>query len=217
MDATMEQCFFAATEVGEAIVDSGATRTIVGENNWHLWLEKYDTSSLKPVVSNKVTRQFRFGGGETLMSNYEVTFTAAVRGQLLEVTASVVPGSTPFLPARPTLEEWGVAHDHKHGAMKIGNSSRFKPERNARGHFLLGLMMSSKKRALEETYYQFEELEANLGAPEGTELKDDGPLDVWDIEPSMELKAVATQNCQEVFEVESIAEKTVRRLREKRN
>lgn len=70
MDTTMEQCFFAATEVGKAIVDSGATRTIVGENNWHLWLEKYDANKLKPVVSNNVQRQFKFGGAETLMSTY---------------------------------------------------------------------------------------------------------------------------------------------------
>lgn len=145
-----------------------------------------------------------------------MTFTAAVHGQLLEITASVVPGSTPFLLARPTLEEWGVVHDSKNGMMKIGNSPWFKPGRNARGHFLLDLMMCSRKQVQEEAYYQFEELERKLGAPDGTELMDGGALDVCDIEPCMEFEAIATTNCQEVFEVESIAEKTVRRLREKR-
>ena len=100
-----EQCFFATTEAGKAIVDSGATRTIVGEENWHLWLEKYGSDQTDPVVSRQVTRQFKFGGGETLQSSYEVSFTAVIHGQILPVVASVVPGSTPFLLARPTLEE----------------------------------------------------------------------------------------------------------------
>ena len=79
----------------------------------------------------------------SLISTYEVTFTAAVHGQLLEITASVVPGSTPFLLARPTLEEWGAVRDYKDGMMKIGNSPWLKPERNARGHFLLDVFQEA--------------------------------------------------------------------------
>ena len=216
LDSSMEQCFFASTEVGKAIVDSGATRTIVGENNWHLWLEKYDSINLKPVEVNQVTRQFKFGGGETLVSTYEVKFTAWVHGQALDITASVVPGSTPFLLARPVLEEWGVVHDYKNGAMKIGESPWFKPERNDRGHFLLDLMMYHKKPIQEETYYQFEEAENSCGVFTETQLIDGGPLDVWDIEPAMEFTATTEGECHEIFEVESIAEQAVRRLREKR-
>ena len=39
-----EQCFFLVTEKGKAIVDSGATRTIVGEENWRKWLEAFDSN-----------------------------------------------------------------------------------------------------------------------------------------------------------------------------
>lgn len=95
------------TEKGKAIVDSGATRTIVGESNWHRWLESYDEKMAKPITSRPVKRSFKFGGGEMLQSLYEVDFTAVTHGQKLPVTVSVVPGNTPFLLARPTLEEWG--------------------------------------------------------------------------------------------------------------
>ena len=53
MDNEVEPCFFAAAEVGKAIVDSGATRTIVGENNWHQWLEKYGGEGTKPIKSRQ--------------------------------------------------------------------------------------------------------------------------------------------------------------------
>ena len=218
MDQEMEQCFFTVTEVGKAIVDSGATRTIVGENNWHQWLEKYGTKGTKPIVSRQIQRQFKFGGGETLTSNYEVDFTAVVHGQMLDITASVVPGATPFLLARPTLEEWGVIHDYKNGLMKIGSSDWFQPERNGRGHFLLDLMMYRSNNAKEETYYQFEEV---LDLDECVQMDevaliDEGPLGIWDIEPTMEENGATEEFCQEVFEAESIAAETVRRLKEKR-
>ena len=145
-----EQCFFTVSACGKAIVDSGATRTIVGENVWHRWLEVYGNDQTKPVVTLPKVRNFKFGGGETLQSSYEVEFTAVVHGQVLPLTASVVPGDTPFLLARPTLEEWGVIHNYKDNRMKIGDSDWFTPERNERGHFILDLMMYQNAFVTEE-------------------------------------------------------------------
>ena len=62
-----------------------------------------------------MVRGIKFGGGETLMSLYDVTFTAIIQNQVLELTASVVPGNTPFLLARPTLEAWKVKQDRASG------------------------------------------------------------------------------------------------------
>ena len=59
-----EQCFFTVSACGKAIVDSGATRTIVGENVWHRWLEVYGNDQTKPVVTRPKVRNFKFGGGE---------------------------------------------------------------------------------------------------------------------------------------------------------
>lgn len=33
----MDECFFQESAVGQAIVDSGASRTIVGEDVWRKW------------------------------------------------------------------------------------------------------------------------------------------------------------------------------------
>ena len=205
-----EQCFFATTEAGKAIVDSGATRTIVGEENWHLWLEKYGSDQTDPVVSRQVTRQFKFGGGETLQSSYEVSFTAVIHGQILPVVASVVPGSTPFLLARPTLEEWGVVHDYRNGTMKIGTSDWFQPERHARGHFLLNLMMYPQK---DENFYQSEEEDESANGLSS-------PLhEAWDIEPTMEMEVtngMMEEMKEEAFEAKDTAEAMLERIKKER-
>ena len=211
-----EHCFFAAMEKGKVIVDSGATRTIVGEENWHRWLEHYGSEQTQPVTSRAIVRQFKFGGGEVLQSQYEVTFTAVVHGQCLPVTASVVPGATPFLLARPTLEEWGVVHDYKKGLMKIGESEWFRPERNERGHFILDLMMYQNANMSEETFIQTEEVE-----DDGNEADD--PSNVWFIEPLMETEATVFMN-EEISKVpedeslmaDQVAEDVIARLKKKR-
>ena len=61
---TEEHCLFTALEPGIAIVDSGATRTIAGEEVW----EHLNPAEVK-IVGKK--RDFRFGGGEVLRSHYE--------------------------------------------------------------------------------------------------------------------------------------------------
>ena len=60
-----DECFFVAMEAGKAIVDSGATRTIVGEDVGKRWLEFYTASKLE---ANRQGRNFKFGGGEVLIS-----------------------------------------------------------------------------------------------------------------------------------------------------
>ena len=214
-----EQCFFLVTEKGKAIVDSGATRTIVGEENWRKWLEAYDSNLAKKIISRPVKRSFKFGGGEMLQSLYEVEFEAVIHGQKLPVIASVVPGATPFLLARPTLESWGVIHDYREGRMKIGDSSWFTPERNARGHYILDLMMYKDDNENEEAYGQFELDDEKLGSP-GVELIDE-PNDTWDIEPQMELEMENVeesrwQEMNEVFDVDETANEVLKRLRSKR-
>ena len=61
----------------KAIVESSATRTIVGSENWHCWLENYGSQQTEPISSRAVRRRFKFGGGKTLVSDSEVKFTGS--------------------------------------------------------------------------------------------------------------------------------------------
>ena len=50
------------------------------------------------------------------------------------------PGRTPFLIARPTLEEWKVKQDFATGKMKIADGEWFEPTRGEKGHYVLKLL-----------------------------------------------------------------------------
>ena len=106
--------------------------------------------------------------------------------------------------------------------MKIGDSDWFNPERNERGHFILDLMMYQSAFVTEEIYVQIEDRDV-MGIEPDTMIIDDGPHDVWSIEPTMETEAKAMKNDhiiendhnnEETFEVDDAAERAVKRLQE---
>ena len=131
-----EEVYFVSLGPGMAIVDSGATRTIVGEEVWKKWLEEGNFDDVLKIQTRPQVRDFKFGGGEVLRSSYEVKFMAMVKGQQLPICASVVPGPTPFLLARPTLEDWKVKQNYETNELKIGESPWFKLARGVKGHYI---------------------------------------------------------------------------------
>ena len=83
--AAEEAVFFTEVAPDDAVIDSGATLSVVGEITWQMWLDKLAKHG-KTAVAKKVVHDFRFGDGATLRSEKEST-------------ASLVPGSTPMLLA----------------------------------------------------------------------------------------------------------------------
>ena len=51
---TADACFFSNLETSEAIVDSGASRTIVGEEIWKEWMENMRASDAKLIKNDNV-------------------------------------------------------------------------------------------------------------------------------------------------------------------
>lgn len=123
-----DEVFFSGLDASSAIIDSRAARTLVGEDVWSKWVEKYDDKLLGPITSTPVRRMFKFGGGETLISDHELSMNVMVQGQRLPLSVAVAPGPTPFLLARPVLEEWKVKQDFASGERKATpESPRLQP------------------------------------------------------------------------------------------
>ena len=187
--ATADECYFSSLMPGRAIVDLGATRTIVGEKVWQGWLEYAQDL---PVQITQVSRDFKFGGGEMLRSSYDITFPMQVCGQDLSVTASMVPDKTPFLLARPMLEEWKVQQDYTKGNLKIKDSDWSQPERDQKGHYIVHLLkFPSEALGIEEVLAIPEDVIAQWPVQEET----------WCIEPSTEAEATGELPLVE-FEIE---------------
>ena len=86
-DATnIDECLYADTDMGKAIIDSGATRTIVGEDVWKQWLEEsIKRGKNMAVTTTPAVRDFRFGDGGLARSHYEIEFEAGIRGRSVRI------------------------------------------------------------------------------------------------------------------------------------
>ena len=178
---SLEECFFQESATGQAIVDSGASRTIVGEEVWRKWLEETNLQGKDLKVETKsVVRDFRFGDGGVSRSHYEIEFDAGIKKQPYRMTASVIAGNTPFLISRTTLEDMKVKQDFGEGRMKVLESEWFQPKRGRKGHYILDIFDFEKN--MEIVNY------VTLAEDEVLALKE-SVNDVWMVEPVLEKDA----------------------------
>ena len=63
-----------SVEPGKGILDCGATRPVIGELTWHLWLQAIRHLGREAEVKYaNVVRTFKYGNGECLTAKYEVS------------------------------------------------------------------------------------------------------------------------------------------------
>lgn len=206
----MDECFFQESAVGQAIVDSGASRTIVGEDVWRKWLGEIGQRGRDLQAETKsVVRDFRFGDGGVARSHYEVEFNAGIKKQPYRMVASVIAGNTPFLISRTTLEDMKVKQDFGEGKMKVLDSEWFQPGRGRKGHYILDIFDFDDDADMVNY--------VNVAADEVLAEKED-VNDVWTVEPVLEHHAGTFQE-EKVGEVEvedvkemvnMVSEKTMR-------
>ena len=136
----VESVLFSEVAPGSAIMDSGATKTVVGEGTWQKWMQLLAANG-KEVSAKKAARDFRFGDGATIRSHVEVSFDVESAGLTKTITASVIPRNTPLLLARPVMEDWKVIQDYSTGKIQMfGKEHWISPKRTTNGHYLLELI-----------------------------------------------------------------------------
>ena len=138
-----------------------------------------------------------------LESNYEISFNALVKK--LPITVSVVPGHTPFLLARPMLEQWGVKQDYASGNMKVAQSEWFQPSRGQKGHYVLNLLEYHEDE--QEMNYIMEEEVLITTSP--LEIEPPSETDPSDIAEQILMES-------EENEIEKISQQVLQRLQQER-
>ena len=178
---TIEECFFQESAAGQAIVDSGASRTIVGEEVWRKWLEEMNLQGRDLKVETRgVIRDFRFGDGGVARSHYEIEFDAGIKRKPYRMNASVIAGNTPFLIARTTLEDMKVKQDFGEGMMKVLDSEWFQPKRGRKGHYIPDIFDFDDDADM--VNYVTVKVDGVLAEKENAK-------DVWNVEPVFEVNA----------------------------
>ena len=145
------------TPPGYAILDTGCTSTLVGDENERLWsaeLERETGGALKPEQGDSDVK-FEGINGETRAS-YRVKYPVRIGPRDGFIQTAVIPGKAPFLLSIQALRAMRAKLDCEHDVLEVPGIGKVPLETNAVGHYLLPLLDFSSGHA-------FASAEAGLG------------------------------------------------------
>ena len=129
----------------KAILDCGASESIVGAHTLQILYDKYQTLGLDPDKEIQVDRHHRrsfiFGNNETSLALGLANVSVGIAGSQLTIPMHIVEGQTPLLLSSRWLEEQEAIIDFKSGLAQFAFSSgnRLQLERASTNHLLLPL------------------------------------------------------------------------------
>ena len=104
--ASHQACSAASTERVEAILDTGASRCVIGDRLLEQFLHQMPKSTRAQVRESPTTVKFRFGNNGTLTSTKRVYLPLqSTCGKMLWMGVEVVPSQTPFLFSKRVLKQ----------------------------------------------------------------------------------------------------------------
>lgn len=130
----------------KAIVDSGASETIIGVETLQELYSVYQDLGFNPRDEIRVDRNLRknfvFGNSEVSEALGLATITVGIFGQEHEIEAHVVEGSAPLLLSSRFLYKHEVTIDFKLGVATFGRADgqQVKLERAASYHLLMSIV-----------------------------------------------------------------------------
>ncbi|CAE6968863.1 ABCA1 [Symbiodinium natans] len=136
------------TPPGYAILDTGCTSTLVGDENERLWseeLKKQTGGALKPEQGDS---DIKFEGinGET-KATYRVKYPVKIGPRDGFIQAAVIPGKAPFLLSIQALRAMRAKLDCANDVLEVPGIGKVPLETNAVGHYLLPLLDFSSGHA----------------------------------------------------------------------
>ena len=100
----------------EAVIDTGASRTVIGLERVQNMLNTLDDEIRDSVRKVSSSVQFRFGNSGTLQSLFALCLPRCKNGW---IRVEVVPGQTPFLISNSVLRELGVLIDPRNQVLRF--------------------------------------------------------------------------------------------------
>ena len=94
------QAIYLAESFGNAILDTGCTKTVCGE----LWLKDFAKKSNVELKTSPSSSVYRFGDGELVRATKQVVLPMDLAGDLFNLECDVVSDDVPLLISLPTME-----------------------------------------------------------------------------------------------------------------
>ena len=90
--------------LGMGLLDSGCTKTVVGEKWMSIYIEMLDEKDACKVIQKDDSASFQFGDGAKVVSKKKVLFPAVIGKKEITIEANVVSNDIPLLLSRDSMK-----------------------------------------------------------------------------------------------------------------
>jgi len=98
-----EMCLFISEARNSAVLYSGCTSTVAGQNWINCYLQTLDPEQKKKVLFEPSTKVFKFGGGETKISKGQVQLPCELAGKSVFVKTDIVDSDILLLLSKSAM------------------------------------------------------------------------------------------------------------------
>ena len=95
---------FLVSSPGYGILDSGCSRTLIGQETLNQFMRLYQARGLLVPAAKHQRNLFKFGNGHEELSERVVSMPVCIHGKMGRVEAAIIKGSAPLLLSRNALK-----------------------------------------------------------------------------------------------------------------
>ena len=139
IDDDYESILLVKSTKNRALIDTGATTTVCGEEWLTEFLETLSQDERKEVIERNEQKKFRFGDGKGVLSEKYVVLPINLCGKDLMMGTFVIKGNLPLLFSRSSLKEFDIDLDIKNDKIMIDGQNQ-ELIVNETGHYVADLM-----------------------------------------------------------------------------
>ena len=125
---------------GYAILDSGCTNTVCGEEWLQNFIENLSFEDREKMVISQSDQKFTFGDGRSIRSKRKVNIPCWMGGKRGTLTTDVVDSNIPLLLSRRSMKRTGMILDFKNDTVRV-NDRDMKLKITNTGHYALPLSL----------------------------------------------------------------------------
>ena len=140
-DMTIPNEVMLVSSPGYGVLDSGCGRTIVGQETLKSFEQLWKSRGMSSPKVVQEINSFRYGNGETELTDKVVHMPVTLAGKRGIITAAVVRGQAPLLISRSALQSLNACIDFGRSEIKLFKEQSVVPlTTNAAGQFVLPLL-----------------------------------------------------------------------------
>eukprot|EP00913_Durusdinium_trenchii_P025588 g24016.t1 len=129
-----------STRAGYGILDSGCSRTLIGQETLNQFMRLYQARGLLVPAAKQQHNLFKFGNGHEELSERVVSMPVCIHGKMGRVEAAIIKGSARLLLSRNTLKSLKAVLDFEGETLSVQGGVAHPLQVNAAGQYILNVL-----------------------------------------------------------------------------